>query len=55
MPQPALSKAEKGWPVDHIAFDVDDIDATFKLLKRLLGYGILTLLSCILEKWLSVF
>ena len=36
MPEPELSKIKqrKDGRIDHIAFDVDDIDATFKLLKE---------------------
>ena len=35
MPEPALHeiKARKDGRIDHIAFDVDDIDETYKLLK----------------------
>lgn len=35
MPEPELSKIKQrsNGHIDHIAFDVDDIDATFKLLK----------------------
>jgi catechol 2,3-dioxygenase-like lactoylglutathione lyase family enzyme len=35
MPEPELSnvKARKSGRIDHIAFDVDDIDETFQLLK----------------------
>lgn len=36
MPEPELSnvKQRKDGRIDHIAFDVDDIDATFALLKH---------------------
>ena len=36
MPEPELSKMRqrKDGHIDHIAFDVDDIDATFALLKN---------------------
>lgn len=36
MPEPELIrvKERKDGHIDHIAFDVDDIDATFKLLKQ---------------------
>ncbi|RYY23812.1 MAG: VOC family protein [Chitinophagaceae bacterium] len=36
MPEPALSeiRTRKSGRIDHIAFDVDDIDETFQLLKK---------------------
>lgn len=52
MPEPELShiKARKDGHIDHIAFDVDDIDETFTLLKNQ-GFSIIEKSPVFLDFW----
>ena len=52
MPEPELSNVQqrKDGRIDHIAFDVDDIDATFTLLKQQ-GFAVLEDAPVFLNFW----
>ena len=52
MPEPELSnvKQRKDGRIDHIAFDVDDIDATFTLLKKE-GFAVIENAPVFLNFW----